>query len=255
MSEIKNSVQSISRTFDILETLSSYPGGLTLTELSKRLDLHKSTAYRLLAALRDRRYVEKQGTTYKLGLEFIHIASQFLNSLEIKTEAEPFLRELSQKTGQTVFLATRDRDEIIYIDKIEQFDSLRRYSIIGTRQPLYCTSLGRAFLMGETDHELEKSLEGMDLHPRTSKTITDLAKLKKMIISWRARGWSEDIEENQEGVSCTGAPIFDYRNKIIAAMSTVWDSRDGEIDPHTLGSLVKQTADSISERLGWIPAM
>ena len=83
------------------------------------------------------------------------------------------MRELSRKTGLTVFLATRDGDEIIYIDKIEEHESFRRYSIIGTRQPLYCTSLGRAFLMGETDGEVRAALARIDLLPRTPATITD----------------------------------------------------------------------------------
>lgn len=250
--EARNPVQSITRAFDILETLSVNTRGLSLTELSVKLSLHKSTTHRILSALCERKYIEKQGRTYKLGLEFIHLSSQYLNSLELKTEAEPFLRELSKITGQTVFLAIRDKNEIVYIDKIEQFSSLRRYSVIGTRLPLYCTSLGRSFLMCEKDEELRETLRQLDIKPRTPSTITDPAALESLILGFRATGWTEDNQENQEGVRCSGAPLFDYRNKVIAAISTVWDAGNADTDPEKIGSLVKKTAERISERLGWI---
>jgi DNA-binding IclR family transcriptional regulator len=252
MDEPKNAVQSLSRTFDIIEALTFHPRGLTLTEISRHLSLHKSTAFRILGALQERGYIEKTGTIYKLGLQFIHIASQYLNSLELKTEAEPFLRELSRKTGQTVFLATRDQDEIIYIDKIEEHESFRRYSIIGTRQPLYCTSLGRAFLMGETDAEVKAALAQMNLAPRTPATVTDGEVLADMISRFRLRGWSEDQEEHTEGVNCVGAPVFDYRNSVVAAVSTVWEAGSPDAVREENGELVKKTARRISERLGWI---
>jgi len=251
--EQKNSVQSITRAFDILEKLSSNPKGLPLTDLSNRLSLHKSTVYRILSALQERRYVEKEGTTYKLGLEFIHLASQYLNSLELKTEAEPFLKELSGKTGQTVFMAIREKDEIVYIDKVEQFNSLRRYSIIGTRQPLYCTSLGRAFLMNESDDDLSKTLSRLTLERRTPHTITRPEELMELLRDFRNRGWTEDNEENETGVRCAGAPLFDYRGKVAAAISTVWDAQNSPADPEKTGRMIKKTAELISERLGWIP--
>ncbi len=251
-SEIKNPVQSITRAFDILETLSVNTQGLSLTEISGKLALHKSTTHRILSALCERKYIEKQGRTYKLGLEFIHLSSQYLNSLELKTEAEPFLKELSGMTNQTVFMAIRDKNEIVYIDKIEQFSSLRRYSVIGTRLPLYCTSLGRAFLMCEKDTELKETLKQLEIKQRTPKTITDPAVLESLIKNFRAGGWTEDNEENQNGVRCAGAPIFDYRNKIIAAISTVWDAENSDIDSEKTGRLVKKTAERISERFGWI---
>ena len=248
--ESRSSVQTLDRTFDILETLSSRPRGASLTELSRTLSLHKSTVFRLLSALQNRRYVEKQGTTYRLGLEFIHIASQYLNSLELKTEAEPLLRALSGSTGLTVFLATRDQEEVVYIDKIGQYDSLRRYSVIGTRLPLYCTSLGRAFLMAESPAELNRTLAGLNLLPRTAHTVTSRENLAKMVAEFRHRGWSEDIQENQEGVRCVGAPVFDYRTKPIAAVSAVWNVDQEETDPRKIGEAVLRTAVEISERLG-----
>ena len=246
------SVQSIDRAFDLLECLSADRRGRRLTELANELNLHKSTVYRILHALQDRGYVEQDDKRYKLGLRFIHLSSQLLNSIELKTEAEPYLRNLSDQTGQTVFLAIREGNEVVYIDKVEQFNSLRRYSIIGSRVPIYCTSLGRALLFDDSPEELRVVLQKKTLKELTPNTVTDKNKLINLIENFKSRGWSEDVEEHQPGVRCVGAPVYDYRNKIAAAVSTAWNVSKPDADPERIGRLVKETAEAVSERLGWI---
>ena len=248
----KNQVQSIDRAFDILECLSGKRAGYRLTELSEELGLHKSTVYRLLGAMQQRGYIEKNEHRYKLGLRFIHLSSQLLNSIELKTEAEPLLRELSGRTGQTVFLALREGTEVVYIDKVEQYDSLRRYCIIGTRAPLFCTSLGRALLFDEPEEELRIVFRKSSLTPRTAKTVTDINELIEKMAFFRNRGWSEDIEEFQNGVRCVGAPVYDYRGRITAAVSTAWNIAGTGVDPEETGRLVADTARAVSSRLGGI---
>ncbi len=247
-----NSVQSLSRAFDILESLSADRKGKRLTDISDELGLHKSTVHRMLGAMQDRGYVEQIDKKYKLGLRFIHLSSQLLNSIELKTEAEPFLRKLSNETGQTVFLAIREGAEVVYIDKVEQFDSLRRYSIIGTRAPVYCTSLGRALLFDSTDDELKEFFGKIKMNKKTAETVIDSDTLIAKIRQYSDRGWSEEAGEHQAGVRCAGAPVYDYRNRIAAAISTAWNIKRTEIDPDEIGLMVKETAESISKLLGSI---
>lgn len=219
------SIQSIDRAFDILELLSKEPRGVAVTEIGRRLDLHKSTVHRFLTSLRDRGYVEKDVLTgnYKLGLGFVELASLHLNGLELKTEASPFLHQLTQTTGQTAFLAIHDRAEVVYIDKAETFDSLRRYTIIGKRLPLHATSLGKAMLSGFSNEEIERLYPNHRLETLTKKTISSIDTLMAEIRQIRDRGWSTDDEENELGTHCVGAPVFDYRDRVIAAVSTAWD--------------------------------
>lgn len=243
-------VQSIDRAFDILECLSGQRAGYRLIELSEELGLHKSTVYRICSVMQERGYIEKDDMKYKLGIRFIHLSSQLLNSIELKTEAEPFLRKLSDETGQTVFLAVREGNEVVYIDKVEQYNSLRRYTIIGTRAPLYCTSLGRSLLLDESDEGLRAVFSKVGLSPLTAKTITEIDLLIEKMFFFRQRGWTEDIEENQEGVRCVGAPVWDYRGRITAAVSTAWNIRKTDADPDKTGRLVKEAAAGLSLRLG-----
>lgn len=113
MPEIK--VQSLDRTFSILEILARAPNGLSLVEIAAAVDLPKSTAFRLLAVLIQHEYVRKtDDALYKLGPGFIELASHYLNSLELKTESAPFMRELAANLGTIVFCPPGRRDDGVY---------------------------------------------------------------------------------------------------------------------------------------------
>ena len=247
------SVQSIDRAFDILELLSKETRGVAITEIGRRLDLHKSTVHRLLSSLRDRGYAEKDAVSgnYKLGLGCVDLASLYLNGLELKTEASPFLHELTQMTGQTTFLAIIDGAEAVYIDKTETFDSLRRYTIIGKRVPLHASSLGKAMLSGCSDEEIERIYPDRDLLMLTKKTLPTIDDLMAEIRRTRDRGWSTDDEENERGTHCVGAPVFDYRDRVIAAVSTAWDFRaNPDLTWEHVAKHVVRCAACISVKMG-----
>jgi IclR family KDG regulon transcriptional repressor len=246
-------VQSLDRAFDILELLSREQHGLNLTEIGNRLDLHKSTVYRLLQALKQRGYIEKSARgSYRLGMEFIELSSLYLNNLELKTEAQPILRELSSLSGNTVFLATLQESEVVYIDKMETHNSLRKYSIIGQRAPLYCTALGKSMLSGMAEDQIRKLYRGIELKVFTDRTIHDVEALVEEIDQTRRRGWSLDDEEYEEGLRCVGAPIRDYRAEVIGAVSTsgyasvITRERVEEIAVY-----VVKAARDISQRMGY----
>ena len=249
-------VQSLDRAFDIVELLSREQHGLSLSEIGERLELPNSTVYRLLQALRRRGYVEQEGrsSVYRLGMGFIELSSLYLNRLELKTEAEPFMRELSMLSGQTVFLAMREADQIIYIDKVEQYNSLRKYSIIGQRKPVYATSLGKALLLDLEDEEIRSLLAGKDMVAFGPKTHRDMQRLLFDIQSSRQRGWTFDDEEAEPDVRCVAAPIHDYRRAVIAAVSASWSTiAFPDLDIQKTAASVQQTADRISRRMGYRP--
>ncbi|MGE4299327.1 MAG: IclR family transcriptional regulator [Desulfovibrionaceae bacterium] len=248
------SVQSVDRAFDIIELLSVEPGGLGLAEIGSRLDLNKSTAHRLLAVLCKRGYVEKGDGRgrYRLGLGFVELAGLRLNSLELTTEAQPHLRRLSKLTGQTVFLAIREGREVVYIDKTEAVNSLRRYKIIGRRLPLHATSLGKALLSGLSDERIAALYAGAPLERMTERTVADFDALLDEIRRTRSRGWSFDDEENEPGTLCVGAPIFDYRGSAVAAVSVAWEIKaNPDLKNTDVAELVMEAAGAISRRMGY----
>ena len=246
-------VQSLDRAFDILELLSREQHGLNLTDIGNRLDLHKSTVYRLLQALKERGYIEKSARgSYRLGMEFIELSSLYLNNLELKTEAQPVLRELSSLSGNTAFLATLQESEVVYIDKMETHNSLRKYSIIGQRAPLYCTALGKSMLTGKSEEQIRRMYQGVDMKAFTTKTITTLDALIEEVERIRRRGWSVDDEEYEEGLRCIGAPIRDYRAEVIAAVSTSgYTSVITRERVEEIAAYVVKAARDISQRMGY----
>jgi DNA-binding IclR family transcriptional regulator len=204
--------------------------------------------------MEQRGYVEKirDKGLYRLGLKFIELSGVFLNKLELKTEAQPYLQELATLSTQAVYLAIRDEEEIVYIDKVETFQSIRKYSIIGRRAPSYCTALGKALLTGLCNYHLEALFRDKELKTYTLRTITDLNGLIQEIEETRQRGWAEDDEEYEMGVRCIAAPIYDYRNGVIAAVSTSGSTHMiPKDDAERIASCVMEAATNISKRMGY----
>ncbi len=245
-------VQSIDRTFDILELLAHHDNGMNLTEIGSSLDLPRSTVFRLLAVLKDRNYIEKSdNSVYRLGLGFIGLCSGLLNSLELKTEAQVHLRRLSHLTGQVAFLAIEQEGEVAYIDKVEKHKEIRSYCFIGQRVAMYCSALGKSLLMAWSDDEIRQYAAETPMSRKTANTIIDAEALVNEVNLSRSRGYSVDNEEIDMGMKCVAAPIFDYRKNIVAAVSTSWDLSLYEEDVTEKNiALVKETALEISLRMG-----
>lgn len=251
----ENRVQSLDRTLDIIELLCTEKEGLGVTEIGLRLGLHKSTVHRLINTLEKRGYIEKASRTniYKLGLKFIEVGSLFLNKLELKTEAFPYLRKLAQRTGQTVHLAILSDREAIYIDKVDVLNSIRMYSQIGRRVPLHCTAIGKILISGMEGQELYEFIGRIKLSRSTSRSILNREDLLKELAVIRQRGWALDNEEHEEGIRCIAAPVLDYTGKIIAAVSIsghkdiILMDRDEET-----ACYVMETAREISVRMGYV---
>ncbi len=249
----KGSVQSIDRALSVLEALTGEREGVSLAHIAQRVDLHKSTTHRLLATLCVRGYAERlPGGDYRLGRRVVELASMYLNQLELKTEAQPHLRKLLQQTTQPVHLAVLEGLDAIYIDKMETLHSIRMYSQIGLRSPVHCTGIGKALLSGLTDEELEERLTGVELSRQTPNTITDPRLLVREIRRSRKRGWACDNEENELGIRCIAAPVFDYRGDVVAAVSTSGVARVLEPARDTeIAKYVKTCAEAISMRMGY----
>ncbi len=176
----------------------------------------------------------------------------YLNRIELKTEAEYYMRELANAVGQVVFLAIRKDQEVVYVDKIEQFDNLHRFAIIGQKRPFYCTSIGRALLFDQTDDELTEIFASEERIKRTKNTLTEIPDLLERVRQFRIQGYSVDDEEWEIGTMCVGAPIYDYKNKVVAAISLVWNCQQNDLDVPELGNHIRQTALKISSRLGYV---
>jgi DNA-binding IclR family transcriptional regulator len=249
-----NSIQVLDRALDILEVLAIEKKGLGVTEIGNRVNLHKSTVHRILSTLVERGYIEKDSKLglYKLGLKVVEISSIHLNSVELKTEAAPFLRKLASETTQPVHLAAMVDNIVVYIDKVETINTIRMYSSIGKRVPIHCSAVGKVILSHMEDDEIREILRKSELYKYTPNTKTDIEEIIKEVKETKKKGWAVDNVEHEENVRCIAAPIYDYRGKVIAAVSTsgvktvISSDRDNEIKEYVMSA-----AKEISKRMGY----
>lgn len=246
-------VQVIDRTFDIIELLAVEPQGLGVSDVARRLSLNKSTAHRILNAITDRGYLEKtQDGLYSLGMQFVELTSRKLGNIELTTEAKPYLNELTAKLGQSSHLAILDGSDAVYIDKAEVTKNLRLYSQIGKRIPVYCSGLGKSLLLDTDNQTILAVLRRCRMEKLTEHTLLSPEAVLDEIKASRVRGWTIDNEEHDEGIRCIAAPVYDYRRKVIAAISVAGPSafftKEKDVE---YSKIVCETARKISARMGY----
>jgi len=244
-------VQSLNRALDILEALALQPEGTTLTELSQRVGLHKSTVHRLLSTLAARHYVEFNHTGCRLGLRVADLGSRLLNSMELRTESAPILRRLSHQMQRVVHLAVLDEGEVVYLDKVEPVESIRLYSSIGRRAPFHCTGLGKVMAAYRPTAEVEAWAKRHGLVSKTAKTFTDLTELMAELARIRELGYGFDEIEHEENVRCVAAPVRDYRGVVIAGVSVTGRADDFTREKaEAAAEEITAVAREISRRMG-----
>ncbi len=241
-------VQSIDRAFSLLELLCASRDGLPIHALSEAAGLHKSTVHRLLAAMAARGYVRKDEDSgrYRMTTRICELSAQVVESLDILQIARPPMETLSRSTGETVHLVVREGDEIVYVNKVESdVSSMRMFSRIGMRRPMYCTAVGKAILSELPDEEVDRIWNASDIQPYTEHTIVSLERLKVALASIRRRGCAYDNQENELGVRCIAATIHDYTGGICGALSIsapmlrMSDSKIAQLQPQLMAACRK----------------
>lgn len=251
--EEKNPVQSAQRIFDVMEMLSQR-GKMTLTELSERLFLHKSTVHRLLSSLGSMGYVKQDKSgKYMLTLKLLQLAGSLLEKFDIIELARPFLEALGQKTQEAVHLVQRDGAEIVYIDKVESsVSSIRMVSRIGICRPLYCTAVGKAMLAQMPRTQVAELWGQSEIIRYTEHTIVSLSALYAELDEVCERGYALDNEENELGVRCIAAALLDYKGRANAAISVSAPlSRMSDSRIKELSGILLPVATALSVELGY----
>lgn len=246
---------TVAKAFAILDILASDEDGASLKEVSNHLGTSKSTAHRYLTTLEKLSVVERdEKAHFRLGLKLIELAGAFLSEHDLRNVSEPFLNELVARTQETVHLAVPSVNEVVYIAKVDSPHSIRMFSRIGARMPMYCTSLGKAILAYYPSDRVEEIIrEGMPA--RTPYTITSPQALHLELERVRTQGFATDDQENEMGVRCIGAPIFDHTNKVIGAISVSGPAdRVSKERCLELGPLVREVALEVSRRMGYPPS-
>lgn len=217
----QNPIQVSERIFNVIEALAQR-GPMGLLELSKELGLNKTTVHRILNSLICMDYARQdpESLKYSLTFKFCGLSSQILAQNSMIDLARPYLKELSEQTGETVHFVQIDGRQAVYIDKVESSrSSVRLVSRIGRSVPLYCSGVGKALLADMNDEKIREIWEKSSIQSLTEYTVTDFEEFQKIIAQIRQNGYALDNEENELGVRCIAVSIKDFNGKPVYAIS------------------------------------
>lgn len=247
-------IQAVERALAILDLFDEYASELKHTEISKRVELNKSTTHSLLKTLQKHGYLQQDADSgkYKLGLKLFERGNVAISNLDIRSVSRKYLLDLSRKTGHTLHLVVLDGKEGVYIDKIEGTTANVLYSGIGRRAPFHSTGVGKALVAFKTEQELEKILDGYVFEKRTPNTITNKRDFLEEAGNIRAQGYSFDKEENEPGISCIAVPIRNHSGLVIAAFSVSMPTPQlnrEQVD--RIIPMMEEAGEHISKQLGY----
>lgn len=251
-------IQTVANALKLLEAFRDGED-LGVTELSRRLDLHKNNVFRLLATLQLHGYVEQRADSdcYGLGGGCLDLGQSFLKSRALLRRARPLLDELAAGSGESSHIAVIRDFEVVHLDGSTTDQLVGTGLRIGRRLPLHCTALGKV-LLGCSSQDVFQEFErtcngGGSLDARTPATIVDSHKLFDQARSAALRGYALDVEECERGLACVAAPVFGSSGTAVAALSVSGPTfRMGEERLlNELVPLVTDAAERLSSDLGF----
>lgn len=245
--------QSIERAVQTLEFVAIRPR--TQTEVAAHLDVHRSTALRVLQTLTEYGLTRRRPDgTYGVGYRLAGLAGTAREQFDLANVARPYLVTLGELCMHTIHLAALDGARIIYLDKVEQPGMVKLYSQIGAPVCLHTAGVSKAILAYQPPEIVDSIMAGADFEKHTPTTITSRAQFDTELAAVAERGWSIDDAEFEDYINCVAMPIRDAGNSVIAAVSiTTLKARADLTALKRLLPDLSAVTDNISKELGWRP--
>lgn len=248
-----NGTQTLLRGLALLECVAQ--GISDVKGIAAHLGTPRSTTHRMLNSLVAEGYLHHVPYGgYSLGFRLIYLGTKAQEQRPLGALARPFLEELAAMTGDTVHLGTQEGNRVFYLDKISGTKGLEMRSRIGNRMPLASTGVGKALMLGlapEAWQALYNEAVAEKVAAGEPVLLSPWPQFREDMLSYRAQGWVMDLEENEIGIRCVGAPVRDVSGEVVAAVSVAsavpYTSRERMLD---LGPMVRDVAQKISETLG-----
>ncbi|NOU97833.1 helix-turn-helix domain-containing protein [Paenibacillus sp. LMG 31456] len=243
-------VPAIDRAFRIIECLAGSDGPERLSDLSADLKIPKTTALMILITLENLGYVLKtEDGKYQLSTKLLELGSK---GLSLKELAQSHLERLAEDVKLTVHLSALQDDENVIISKVNGPGFIQFSTFEGKRQAFHATSSGKAILAYLSSEKLGALFPDKQFQSFTSNTINNIATLNKELITVREQGYAIEDQEEEMGVRCVGAPIFNASGSIVGAVSVTGIISELPTDSiHSIAMKVKKTGDFIASKLGY----
>jgi len=248
-----SSLQSVGRAVRSLELIAE-AGELGVTQLGRKLGVHKATASRLVATLAEGGLVERDPVTekYRLGFGLIRLAGAAMSGLDLVRTARPILEGLADRTHETVNLGVLSGDAVVYVDQVSGSDAIVSVNWVGRRTALHSSSNGKVLLAYLPDAERERILS-RPLDAATRRTIVDRDVLEAQLRDARVRGYAHTLEELEDGVNAVAAPVRRGDGEVVAALSVSGPAfRMRPVDLPRIARMTMEAAGAVSRRLGFV---
>jgi DNA-binding IclR family transcriptional regulator len=212
-------VPSVDRALNLLELLASASAGMTITTISRRLSIPKSSAYYLVTTLAKRNFVRRKAGqhVYILGTNTTPFVTNTDAGSDLKQLCSPYIQALSRKLGMVAQIGIREGSEVRIIDRSE-IPGLRLDSWVGRHFDLHCTAVGKALICYLADSDVESLIRSRGLPRHNQNTLCRMELLKAQFTETRRLGFSTDDEEHELGVRCVASPIFNHLGGVVAAV-------------------------------------
>lgn len=247
-------IQSVAHALDVMEQFNGKADEIGVTELSKRLKLHKNNVFRLLATLEARGYIEQNKVTenYRLGLKCLQLGQTFIHQMGLLLQSRAILTELAKATKESVYVAIRKGTGIIPLDFVEPARPVRVVSFLGTALPPHCTAAGKVHLVFESEGGIAQSLPER-LERFTENTVVDRMSLQHQLSEIAAAGYAVEKGEFTDDVNAIAVPIRDYTRTLVGTLAVVGPAHrltDEVIVKDAAPSLLRAGGE-LSKRLGY----
>lgn len=226
-------VPAVKKCFAILQLFASTKQPLGLSEISKKLDLNKSTVFNLIHTLVDLGVLEPRlKGKFGFGTQLYLLGRAAAAQAELIKTVRPYLEDFSRISNFSSFLGIRSGPKAVIVDKVDAAVELRVSSEVGMRMPLCAGAGGKALLSQLSDLELDEFLSETELEKFTPNSCTDKVKFREAVLEVRRNGLAVDIEEYMLGLVAVAVPLKTYRPGLQAAIWAVGLTRhaaNGEI--------------------------
>ena len=199
-------VQSVHRSFDLLEVVAARGGSLTIGEIAATTGIPLPTTHRLLRTLVDRGYMRQTpDRRYALGFRLVPLGASAGSMIGAGTERA--LRGLVDALGETANLAMLDGDQVAYVAQVPGRHAMRMFTEVGRRVQPHCTAVGKALLADDDDDDVRLLLARTGLPRHTPHTLTEADDFLAELDRVRERGYALDEGEQEVGVRCVAVAL------------------------------------------------
>jgi IclR family transcriptional regulator, pca regulon regulatory protein len=210
----------LAKGLEVIRAFTRDSPSLTLSEIASRAKLPAATARRCLLTLTELGYVMQSGRDFLLRPKVLELGAAYLDSMNIEVLTKTYLEDLASQTGDSAALCVLDGTQIVYIARASVRTLLRLEAHVGSRFPAFPTSMGRVLLAGLSPERLKNYFETASFLALTDRTVTDRAKLMKLIDECRRNGYSAVEDELAYGVVAVAVPVYDQSRRVVAALNT-----------------------------------